>query len=110
MGALMGLWIKSEAPTANPVSSYSSSFLEVMKMTGMSTSFGLAFRRRQASKPSISGIMTSSKIRSGGLANASSSAAFALLNNSRHEQTKMQCHCQQYRSNLTNGKAENDKW
>ena len=33
-----------------------------------------------------------------------------ILNHSRYEQTKMQRHCQQYRSNLTNGKAENDKW
>ena len=67
--------MKSEAPTENPRSSSSISVFDVMKITGTSASTGLAFSRRQISKPSILGIITSSRIRSGGLANAYSSAA-----------------------------------
>ena len=50
-----------------------------MKMTGMSLSFSSAFMRTQTSYPSISGMVISSRTRSGGSFCAASSAIFPLV-------------------------------
>ena len=74
MGALIGLVMKSMAPTSSPRVSSSTSPRAEMKMTGMSQVAGLSLMRRHTSYPSMPGIMMSSRTRSGWRACTRSSA------------------------------------
>ena len=66
-----GLWMKSTAPRARPRDSLAASVRAVTKMTGMARVASSCCRRSHTSKPSMSGIITSSRIRSGALRRAS---------------------------------------
>ena len=73
--SLIGLVRKSSAPLSSPFSRSWGSDRAVTMMTGMQAVAGSALRRRQTSKPDMSGIITSSRIRSGCSSRARASAA-----------------------------------
>jgi len=63
--SIIGFEIKSSAPASRPLMRSSNSVRTVIMMTGMKRVFSLFLSSRQIAKPSMSGIMASSRIRSG---------------------------------------------
>src|SRR5216684_781887 len=84
--SLTGLVRKSSAPASSPVSRSAASDRAVTMTTGICAVVGSALSRRQTSKPSISGIMTSRRTRSGSSARhrRSAEAPSAALRTSKY--------------------------
>ena len=70
-----GLERKSSAPASIPRTRSSTAFSAVISTTGISRVSGSPLRTRSALKPSMPGIITSSRTRSGGAAATRSSAS-----------------------------------
>src|SRR5260221_2323061 len=84
--SLTGLVRKSSAPASSPVSRSAASDRAVTMTTGICAVVGSALSRRQTSKPSISGIMTARRTRSGSSARhrRSAEAPSAALRTSKY--------------------------